>query len=167
MITKGGKEYPVVDLGCGEKMYAEADIGIDIYKYNDKVVMCDVGFSKLPFEDGSVGKFYAKDFLEHIPTRVDTFEFSHLVEYPVIYTMNEIWRCLCIGGEFESYTPVYPNAQVWQDPTHVSVWTKSSMDYFCKGYEVGLKEAYGIQCQFEKRVEEMKGFHFHSILMKL
>jgi len=144
-----------VDIGGGSAAMPNTDVILDKHKYNDKVVVCNVGFDPLPFKDETVDKFTAKDLLEHIP-RVD----------PVIYLFNEIWRCLKPGGTFESITPVYPNEQVFQDPTHVSVWTMGSMNYFCKGYNDELKPAYGIKCKFEMLKNEKSVYHLHSILKK-
>jgi hypothetical protein len=47
--------------------------------------------------------------------------------------MNEIHRVLKTGGIFLSFTPAYPYAEAFQDPTHVNIITESTFpDYFCK-----------------------------------
>lgn len=48
-------------------------------------------------------------------------------------------------------TPCYPAVEMFQDPTHVSVWTDATMGYFSNDprYE-HLQESYGIKCRFRQ-----------------
>lgn len=172
MITINEKEYPIVDIGCGDNFQEGTDIGLDIYKYNDKIKICNVGFERIPFEDNSVGRFMAKDFIEHLPPyiyhRQSAFDdpADLALYYPIIEMMNEVYRCLVPGGEFESWTPMHPCQEVYQDPTHKSVMTMNTMDYYCDGEYGRLPEGYGIKSKFKKIINEQVGFHLHSLLRK-
>ena len=44
--------------------------------------------------------------------------------------MNEIYRVLKNRGKFYAFTPYYPKAQVFQDPTHVNFITVDTHEYF-------------------------------------
>jgi SAM-dependent methyltransferase len=81
----------------------------------------------LPFESNSISSFSAYDVLEHIPRweRVDGE-----IHFPFIELMSEIYRCLAPGGIFLAVTPAFPNAEAFQDPTHVNIISKATIRYF-------------------------------------
>jgi SAM-dependent methyltransferase len=79
--------------------------------------------------------------------------------------MDEVWRVLKPGGVFRSWTPMYPHPEVFQDPTHLSVWTIKSMDYFCGDY-AAAKRIYGIRACFEKVDVREDGFYLFAELRK-
>lgn len=155
-------EEVIVDLGCGFRK--KGNIGIDITKEEtDADLICQIGFDPIPLGDGTVDKVVCRDFPEHIPKAVYA-ESRHQLHYPIIYLFNEIWRILKPGGEFESFTPCYPHAEVFQDPTHVSVWTKETMKYFTGGYPGS--RIYGVHCEFELVKQKKKRFYLHALLRK-
>ena len=142
----------IVDLGCGTAKRAE--VGVDLVALPGVDYVCNLGFEPLPFENESVDKFIAWDLLEHIPMSIWIQQNTKMVRLtPIIYLFKEIHRCLIGGGIFESLTPHYPAQEVWQDPTHVSVWTPNTWLYFTASAE-GINEgtllhSYGIDFRFE------------------
>jgi len=151
-----------VDLGCGFRK--KGNIGIDITKENtDADLVCNLGFEPLPLPDNSVHKIVCRDFLEHLPKAYYS-EATKRLKYPIIDLMNEIWRVLRPGGTFTSHTPCHPHVEVHRDPTHLSVWTLESMDYFCGKYRVA--KIYGVKEWFELVENRMDGFYLYAVLRK-
>jgi hypothetical protein len=157
-----------VDLGCGSNK--RGDVGVDVVALPGVDHVVHLGFEALPFEDESIDKFVAHDFLEHVPMCVWVERGGKIVRLtPVIYLLNEVWRCLRRGGRFEHATPVFagmlPVQEVWQDPTHVSVWTAHTMQYFCGGFggsrPGGLPAQYGIKCEFRETLVTFTDTHMH------
>lgn len=158
-----------VDLGCGATK--RAPIGIDCVDLPGVDHVLQLGFERLPFEDETVDKFYAWDFLEHVPTIAVFHNLTGTrppvrIHYPVIYLMNDIWRCLKRGGEFESRTPRFPAFEMFQDPTHVSVWTDHSFQYYCGAFWP-LPLSYGIKTRFQVlRHEHWNGGTHLDVLLR-
>jgi SAM-dependent methyltransferase len=151
-----------VDLGCGFRK--TGNIGIDVTKEGtDADLICNIGFEPLPLADNSVDKFVCRDFLEHLPKAYYS-ESAKRLKYPIIDLMNEIWRTLRPGGTFTSLTPCHPHVEVHRDPTHLSVWTLESMDYFCGKYPVA--KIYGVKEWFELVENRMEGFYLCAVLRK-
>lgn len=166
ILTRSLREHGekiILDLGCGFRK--AGNIGIDIQaKNNDADLICLLGFEQLPFEDATVDEVVCRDFLEHLPKAV-YLETKGRFHYPVIQLIDEVWRVLKPGGIFRSWTPMYPHPEVFQDPTHLSVWTIKSMDYFCGVYSVANK-TYEIQACFEKIEVREEGFYLFAELKK-
>ena len=151
-----------VDLGCGFRK--QGNIGIDrIQKGTDADLVCELGFEPIPLDDESVDEVICRDFLEHVPKAV-YLENSQKMHYPIIHLMNEIWRILKPGGTFTSRTPCYPKEEVHQDPTHLSVWTENSMDYFCGKYPIA--KTYGVKASFELVEKGIEDFYLCAVLRK-
>ena len=151
-----------VDLGCGFRK--NGNIGIDVTSQGTNAdLICRLGFEPLPLDDESADEMYCRDFLEHLPKAYYSERASRMV-YPVIDLFNEIWRVLKPGGLFTSFTPCYPTPEVHQDPTHLSVWTLESMQYFCGKYPVA--KLYGVKAAFELIANRMDGFYLHAVLKK-
>ena len=159
---RAGRDPVVVDLGCGFRK--NGNVGIDVTaKGTDADLVCRLGFEPIPLDDGSADEVFCRDFLEHLPKGVYSAREGRMV-YPIIFLMNEVWRILRPGGVFTSFTPCYPNVEVHQDPTHLSVWTLKSMDYFCGKYPVA--QVYGVQARFEQLENRMDRFYLHAKLRK-
>ncbi len=90
----------------------------------------------LPFDTDSVHELEAHDFMEHIP------------QADVLFVMNEIHRVLEPGGIFDIVLPVGEDTHV--DPTHLSVWTRRTFEYFVPGVRrhVRFAQRYGITARF-------------------
>jgi len=100
----------------------------------------------LPLLDDRVGKIHSNQFLEHISRR------------RLIFFMNECWRVLVPGGTMETCVPHWLSPYAWGDPTHQTVFTEVSFEYFCTRDDgtpfVDRFSDYGIKCAFvlEKQV---------------
>jgi SAM-dependent methyltransferase len=159
---QGRGEKVKVDLGCGFRK--QGNIGIDITREGTAAdLVCRIGFEPLPLDDNSVHKIVCRDFLEHLPKAYYS-ESAKSLKYPIIDLMNEIWRVLRPGGTFTSRTPCFPHMEVHRDPTHLSVWTLESMDYFCGKFPVA--KIYGVKEWFELVENRMDGFYLFAILRK-
>ena len=104
-----------VNLGCGND-FGEDLIGIDAYDYGQQHVL-DLEKDKLPFDDDSVDSIQAKHFIEHLRD--------------VQNVMNEAWRVLRKGGEFDIRVP----HGLWSGaskPVHFQFITPSWFDFLEK-----------------------------------
>ena len=73
-----------------------------------------------PWPDSSVDEVAAFDIFEHLPDKR--------------HTMNELWRVLKPGGRATIQVPDASEGDGgFCDHTHISYWTRSSFEYFCKG----------------------------------
>jgi hypothetical protein len=151
-----------VDLGCGFRK--KGNLAIDVTTHGTQAdIICRIGFEPIPLDDEVTDTVYCRDFLEHIPKAYYS-EHEKTLRYPVIEVMNEVWRILKPGGTFTSFTPCYPALEVHQDPTHLSVWTLESMQYFCGKYPIA--RIYGVRTNFEILVNRLDGFYLHAVLRK-
>lgn len=90
-------------------------------------------FDPIPYKESFFDSVSAYDFLEHIPRIVSlNLKGKNKTRYAFIELMNEIYRTLKHGGKFYALTPYYPNAQAFQDPTHVNFITNLTHTYFCE-----------------------------------
>src|SRR3990170_626254 len=102
-----------VDLGCGVNK-PDGYVGIDTLPGAD--IQHDLR-EGIPLPDNSVQYLRGKDFLEHLP---DT-----------IALMNECWRVLQPGGQFEIVVPRFPHVDSVKDPTHVRLFAVETFtEYF-------------------------------------
>ena len=142
-----------VDLGAGNSprnpFSAAKLIATDMHKSftrHDGVefVLADLTRS-LPFASDTISSFSAYDVLEHIPRweRVDGE-----IQFPFINLMSEVHRCLIPGGIFLSVTPAYPNAEAFQDPTHVNIISKGTIRYFAAPEPWATLTGYGFVGSF-------------------
>ena len=151
-----------VDLGCGFRRTGNLGIDVTLDGTNADLI-CRLGFEPIPLDDEVADSVYCRDFLEHIPKAYYS-ETEKKLRYPIIELMNEVWRILKAGGTFTTLTPCYPNPEVHRDPTHLSVWTLESMQYFCGKYPVAT--IYGIKTKFELVENRLDGFYLHAVLRK-
>ena len=125
-----------LDIGCGSRPrnpYRQDELhGIDIAPRNDAAFItqrANLAVDAMPYADGFFDSVSAYDFLEHVPRVLPTAD-GRGTRFPFIELMNEIWRVLRKDGLFYGYTPVYPHASAFQDPTHVNILTRESHRYF-------------------------------------
>lgn len=161
----------IVDLGCGSTK--RGDVGVDIVAAPGVDHVVNLGFEALPFADGEVDKFLAFDVLEHIApvAHVREVDGSVTTLRPGIFLWNEIYRCLRSGGTFEHSTPCFPAQEVFQDPTHVAVYTENTMLYYSTKFGTHLRslvESYGITAHFVLAASKrsVDGSHLQSVLVK-
>jgi SAM-dependent methyltransferase len=110
-----------LDLGCGanpQNPYnAEMLYGIDIRSKDDShfIHEADLAVDPIPFESDFFDAVTAYDFIEHIPRII----YAPKRRFAFVELMSEIYRVLKPGGLFFSRTPVFPNPELFRDPTHV------------------------------------------------
>jgi hypothetical protein len=63
--------------------------------------------------------------------------------------MSEIHRCLAPGGIFLAVTPAFPNAEAFQDPTHVNIISKDTIRYFAGSEPWAKLTGYGFTGSFK------------------
>jgi len=144
----------LLNLGCGHERLGKSEIRLDLSIFARPDVLAKAGFQPLPFKDEAFEIVRAHHFLEHVPRIGYKLEAGSLIEFnPVIELFNEVWRVLREGGRFEITVPVFPHNEAYIDPTHTSVWTPFSFQYFTS--DAINKELYGIKCSFQiERIEE-------------
>ena len=145
-----------LDMGCGKRpanpFNSDFLIGADMYTINSifdnnfKSIIID-NF-QIPLEDSSVDSISAYDFLEHVPRNQQGG-----IDNPFIQIMNVTYRVLKQGGIFLAVTPAYPSPIAFQDPTHLNIITKGTLNYFAdEAY--GSILGYGVSCRFKIIVNE-------------
>ncbi len=163
----------VLDLGCGKNKRHPEAIGLDMVgkPESDADVICNLGFEKIPFPDSSCKLVLAHDFLEHIPHQIwiNTREGIRRLS-PSIQLFNEVYRVLEKDGIFETATPYFhtsaPNSEVFQDPTHTSVWTPETFNYFSNSYD-DKHDLYGHKSNFKIIKQFKDGAHLHCWLQAI
>ncbi len=100
--------------------------------------ICDIT-QGLHYPNNSVDEVRAFDFLEHIPLG------------KTVFVIEEIWRVLCPGGIFVSFTPSTDGRGAFQDPTHLSFWNSNSWIYYMDDAHRNL---YGIKAKFKGQIED-------------
>ena len=104
-----------INLGCGED-FSEDLIGIDAYDYGQQHIL-DIEKEKLPFDNDSIDYIKANHFIEHL--------------WDVQNCLNEAWRVLRKGGEFEIRVP-YGLWSGASKPVHHQMITESWFDFLRK-----------------------------------
>ena len=156
-----------IDLGSGTNpkndFGAEEVWSLDIVdSKNTRHVVCDATHGPLPLDNDYFDIVTAYDFLEHVP-RVNLA--NNETTFPFVTLMNEIHRILKPGGHFYSYTPVFPKKSAFQDPTHVNIMTKDTLQmYFCGPNPVA--EIYGFSGGFDMLRSGWKGTHHYALMKK-
>ena len=118
-----------VDLGCAGRF--RGDINIDIHRYLDApgMIVCNLGFQRISLDDNVADKVSAHCFIEHVPFYIYLNKEGEKYS-PMCFLFAEVARILKPGGNFLIEVPQSPSVPVWQDPSHMSVWTKDTAPYF-------------------------------------
>jgi len=106
-----------LNLGCGID-FSDELIGLDIYDHGQQHIGFDMEKDKIPYDDNSVDYIKANHSIEHVKD--------------VKNIMNEAWRVLKAGGEFEIKVP----HGLWagsSKPVHHQWITECWFDFFRKG----------------------------------
>lgn len=156
-----------LDLGCGQKpknpFNAGQLFGIDVREdLEANIRRADLAIEPIPFADASFEYLSAYDFLEHIPRVIYVPERRNAF----VELMNEIYRVLKDGGLFLSFTPAYPQAAAFQDPTHVNIITEQTFPlYFDNANRWAA--GYGFKGAFIIRLQEWRGPHLLTVMQKV
>jgi tetratricopeptide (TPR) repeat protein len=169
MIKHGTKS---LDLGCGMKpknpYNADEVFGIDVRDdIPANIRSADLVIEPIPFDDNIFDFVTAHDFLEHVPRLLYVPERRNAF----VELMNEVYRVLKIGGFFLSYTPAYPHAPAFRDPTHVNIITDETFPlYFGDVNEPGQyrwASMYGFKGAFKITFQEWRGVNLLTIMKKV
>lgn len=142
-----------LDLGCGlnpkNPFKADEIFGVDIRESDERVLIADLAIEPIPFGDNFFDFCSAFDFIEHIPRVI----YAPHRKFCFVDLMSEIYRVLKPGGKFLSFTPAFPAAAAWRDPTHVNIITTQTFPmYFdtekCWAKMYGFKGGFEIQRQY-------------------
>lgn len=117
---------PTLDLGCGTNK--QGDIGIDIAPASGVDHVLSLGFDPIPYPDDTFDGAVMIHAIEHIPFTLSLVDGSR--KYPVLFLLREACRVLKPGGTFRILTIEFPDPRCFEDPTHVSVWTRNTIRHF-------------------------------------
>lgn len=156
-----------LDLGCGPSpkntFSADEIYGIDVREdLDNNIKRADLAIEPIPFESDYFDYVTAHDFIEHIP-RV---AYVPARRNCFIELMNEVYRVLKAGGLFLSFTPAYPKAEAFRDPTHVNIITEETFGLYFDTQNRWAK-MYGFQGAFEIVQQEWRGPHLLTVLRKV
>lgn len=138
----------LVDLGCGDYK-KQGFVGLDIMPTTSTDIVCDFETESLPFEDNSVDEFNATHTLEHIKN--------------LLWLMDEVYRCLKVGGVFTVEVPLFPDTGAIKDPTHVRFFVPESFDYFDRNWDYEKRPDYGNR-KFDVLRKEILGTSPYRVL---
>lgn len=116
----------MLDIGCGKRKQSSIDyqvIGVDLWEGSDADLK--ISAFDLPFDDSSIARIYSRHFFEHF-----NYEEIELL-------LQECYRVLKNDGELEIITPHVSCISAFQDPTHISFFTKKTFSRFQHtGYKI-------------------------------
>lgn len=156
-----------LDLGCGpnpKNTFNAVEVyGVDIRADLDKNIrQADLAIDPIPFESSYFDYVTAHDFLEHVPR----IAYVPHRRNCFVEVMNEIYRVLKEGGLFLSFTPAYPKAEAFRDPTHVNIIAEDTFSlYFDTQYRWATM--YGFTGAFEIVMQEWRGPHLLTVMKKV
>jgi len=168
------KEIPVqLELGPGRSRTLGTTIAFDMCgnDYVQPEVQMMIGFEAFPLPDNSVDKVVAVNMMEHLPRAsyfpvFDVFDtqqvFDWRVHRPIIYTIEEVYRVLKVGGEFHMYNPASYTGASCGDPTHLSEWDTSCIQPYFQ-YDCQI---YDMRFNFDVVTNQRNGNEFKAILKK-
>jgi SAM-dependent methyltransferase len=106
-----------INIGCGRD-FRDGWLNTDFSAEAKPDIVHDIRYEKLPVEDGSADLVYASGVLEQILTNED-----------LLFAINEVWRVLRVGGEFQIVVPNAEHSIACQDPFDVRKFVPKTFDY--------------------------------------
>lgn len=110
-----------INVGSGMD-YRKGWLNTDVSKTAKADIVHDIRYETLPVEDSSADLVYASGVLEQILTNED-----------LLFSINEIWRVLKKGGEFQIVVPNAEHSIAFQDPFDVRKFVPKSFEYLVGG----------------------------------
>lgn len=104
-----------INLGCG-KDTMEGYINLDIAKLPGVDIVHNLNLYPYPFKDNEFEYVYCDNILEHLND--------------IIKPLEEIHRISKKGAIVKIIVPVFPSVWTFCDPTHKSVYTYFTLNYF-------------------------------------
>jgi SAM-dependent methyltransferase len=156
-----------LDLGCGptpkNPFNADEVFGIDVREDLEAgIKRADLVIEPIPFDDESFEYVTAHDFLEHIPRVV----YAPHRRNAFVEVMNEVHRVMKFGGLFLSFTPAYPHAEAFRDPTHVNIITEQTFSAYFDNVN-RWAAGYGFKGAFQINLQEWRGPHLLTVMQKV
>ncbi len=140
---------PTLDLGCGGSK--RGDVGIDIAAWPGVDHVLALGFDRLPYADGFFNAAFMIHAIEHVPFTIWSHDGRR--SYPMVQLLGEVYRVLKPGACFNILTLEFPDPRCFEDPTHVSIWTRKSIYHFAGNRDSAVgdrnDEMAGLKIPFE------------------
>jgi len=109
------KQSKKLTIGCGKDI-KEDFVNLDIVKLPGVDVVHNLNKYPWPFKDNTFEYIYCDNVLEHLED--------------IIKPIEEIWRISQNKGEAKIIVPIFPSVWSFCDPTHKSVYTFFTFNYF-------------------------------------
>lgn len=145
------KKYPwrdplILDLGAGSNKQEPRAIGIDNNpKESGADIILDLETELLPYPNDSVHKIYASNYLEHVQN--------------LFHIMNEAWRVLIPGREFDIVVPhMWANTAIG-DATHKRFFVPGSFEKDRFHVDKCPHPYPGMRCRFNLHSWKYRGIH--------
>jgi SAM-dependent methyltransferase len=156
-----------LDLGCGpapkNPFTADEIYGVDVRQDLEKNIRnADLAVEPIPYENDYFDYVSAYDFIEHIPRVAYIPQRRNCF----VELMNEVYRVLKPDGLFLSFTPAYPNAEAFRDPTHVNIIAEDTFSLYFD-WQYRWASVYGFRGAFLIAMQEWRGPHLLSVLKKV
>lgn len=130
-----------LNLGAGKLNVREGYTNLDMTKYPNIDVVCDLNKLPLPFEDNKFDEILAYSILEH-------------VNY--VPLMDELYRILKPEGIIKIRVPHFTYVEAYADPTHINHFSFLTFFYFTKDlkreYSFSKFSSFGGKITFQKRL---------------
>jgi SAM-dependent methyltransferase len=117
-VRVAGREPVVLDLGCGDTVQYDTNIGVDRRPSKAVTVVADLRYP-LPFEDESADALFTVHVLEHLPDYLPLVAECHRVLRP--------------GGVLHVMAPWWQHVNAVADPTHVRLFDVQTVKGICAG----------------------------------
>ena len=157
---------PSLDLGCGGNK--RGDIGIDAAPWPGVNHVLRMGFDRIPYADAYFDQATMIHAIEHVPFVV--YDHDGNKSYPMVHLLREVFRVLKPSGTFQALTLEFPDPRCFEDPTHVSIWTRRTINHFVgkRDSDVGNSndEMAGLRVPFELQKSDLTSDGLLEIVLR-